>query len=105
MEQAWECPDTTPQYWSCRLCAKGGVGADQFNLQHPTSVNITVLQIHDKSICDTLLLQIQEIKRDIVYRRMNLPPSAQQVTTIQLLTVHLLYTLPYEGYAHICNTL
>jgi hypothetical protein len=41
MEQAWECPDTTPQYWSCRLCAKSGVWADQHNLQHPTSVNIT----------------------------------------------------------------
>ncbi len=49
-----------------------------FNIPHPS----ILLQIHDKSTCDTLLFLLQEIKRDIIYSRMNLPPSAQQLTTV-----------------------
>ncbi len=32
---------------------------------------------------------IQEVKRDLIYRRMNLPPSAQQVTDSRRLTAYL----------------
>jgi hypothetical protein len=47
-----------------------------YNIPHPS----LQLHIHDKGSRNALLLLIQEIKRDIIYRRMNLPPSVQQVT-------------------------
>jgi hypothetical protein len=46
------------------------------NIPHPS----LLLHIHDKESRNALLLLVQEIKRDIVYRRMNLPPSAHQRT-------------------------
>jgi hypothetical protein len=39
------------------------------------------------------LILIQEIKKDIICRHMNLPPSTQQVTSLQHLTDHLEYIL------------
>jgi hypothetical protein len=47
-----------------------------YNIQHPSFL----IHIHDKTTRNTLLLLIQEMKRDIIYRRMNLPLSAQQIT-------------------------
>jgi hypothetical protein len=38
---------------------------------------------------NAMLFLVQEIKRDIIYRRMNLPQSAQQVTHPQRLIAHL----------------
>jgi hypothetical protein len=46
-----------------------------FNTPHPS----LLLCIHNKPTRNTILLLTQEIKRDIIYRRMNLPPSVQQV--------------------------
>jgi hypothetical protein len=45
-----------------------------YNIPHPS----LLLHIHDKASRNALLLLIQKVKRDIVYGRMNLPPSAQQ---------------------------
>jgi hypothetical protein len=56
-----------------------------FNIPHPS----LILHIHDKSSRNAILLLIQEVKRDLIYRRMNLPPSAQQVTDPRRLTAHL----------------
>jgi hypothetical protein len=56
-----------------------------FNIPHPS----LLLHIHDKSSRNAILLLIQEVKRDLIYRRMNLPPSAQQVTDSRRLTAHL----------------
>ncbi len=36
-----------------------------------------------------MLLLIQKVKRDIIFRRMNLPPSAQQITDPRRLAAHL----------------
>jgi hypothetical protein len=36
-----------------------------------------------------LIMMVQETKRDIIYRRMNLPPSAQQVVNSQRLAAHI----------------
>ncbi len=41
----------------------------------------------------TLLILIQEVKRDIIYRWMNLPPSATQVANPQRLMAHVESTL------------
>jgi hypothetical protein len=56
-----------------------------FNIPHPS----LLLHIHDKSSRNAILLLIQEVKRDLIYRRMNLPPSAQQVTDPRRITAHL----------------
>jgi hypothetical protein len=56
-----------------------------FNIPHPS----LMLHVHDKSSRNAILLLIQEVKRDIIYRRMNLPPSAQQVTDPRRLAAHL----------------
>jgi hypothetical protein len=56
-----------------------------YNIPHPS----LLLHIHDKASRNALLLLIQEIKRDIVYRRMNLPPSAQQITDPRRLTAQI----------------
>jgi hypothetical protein len=56
-----------------------------FNIPHPS----LLLHIHDKLSRNAILLLIQELKRDIIYRRMNLPPSAQQVTDSRRLAAHI----------------
>jgi hypothetical protein len=45
--------------------------------------------IPDKATRNAVLLLVQEIKRDIISRRMNLPQSAQQITHLQRLTAYL----------------
>jgi hypothetical protein len=55
-----------------------------FNIPHLSILH----HIHDRPTRNTLCL-IQIIKIDIIYRRMNLPPSVQQVTAIQRLAAHL----------------
>jgi hypothetical protein len=56
-----------------------------YNIPHPS----LLLHIHDKESRNALLLIIQEIKRDIIYRRMNLPPSVHQVTNSRRLAAHI----------------
>jgi hypothetical protein len=56
-----------------------------FNIPHPS----LILHIHEKSSRNAILLLIQEVKHDLIYRRMNLPPSAQQVTDPRRLAAHL----------------
>jgi hypothetical protein len=56
-----------------------------FNIPHPS----LLLHIHDKLSRNAILLLTQELKRDIIYRRMNLPPSAQQVTDSRRLAAHI----------------
>jgi hypothetical protein len=60
-----------------------------FNVPHPS----LILHIPDKLSRNALLILTQEIKRDIIYRRMNLPPSANQPTDPARLTAHLNSTL------------
>jgi hypothetical protein len=56
-----------------------------FNIPHPS----LILHIHDKASRNAILLLIQEVKRNLIYRIMNLPPSAQRVTDPRRLTAHL----------------
>ncbi len=56
-----------------------------FNIPHPS----LLLYVRDKESRNALLLLVQEIKRDIIYRRMNLPPSAHQIIGPRRLTAHL----------------
>ncbi len=56
-----------------------------FNIPHPS----IILHLHDKSSRNAILLLVQEVKRDLIYRRMNLPPSAQQITDPRRLAAHL----------------
>jgi hypothetical protein len=60
-----------------------------FNIPHPS----LLLHIHDKPSRNAILLLIQEVKRDLIYRRMNLPPSAQQRTDPRRLAAHLDITI------------
>ncbi len=56
-----------------------------YNVPHPS----ILIHIHDKLTRNVFLLLTQEIKRDIVFRRMNLPPSARMITESQRLAAHL----------------
>jgi hypothetical protein len=56
-----------------------------FNILHQS----LILHIHDKASRNAILLLIQEVKRDLIHRRMNLPPSAQRVTDPRRLAAHL----------------
>jgi hypothetical protein len=56
-----------------------------YNIPHPS----LILHIHDQATRNALLLLIQEVKRDIIFRRMNLPPSAQQPTDPRRITAHI----------------
>jgi hypothetical protein len=60
-----------------------------FNVPHPS----LIIHIPDKLSRNTLLILTQEIKRDIIYRRLNLPPSANQATDPLRLAAHLNSTL------------
>ncbi len=56
-----------------------------YNIPHPS----LMLHVHDQASRQALLLLIQEVKQDIICRRMNLPPSAQQLTDPRRITAHL----------------
>jgi hypothetical protein len=56
-----------------------------YNIPHPS----LILHIHDQATRNTLLLLIQEVKRDIIYRRMNLPQSARQPTDPWRIKAHI----------------
>jgi hypothetical protein len=56
-----------------------------FNIPHPS----LLLHIQDKPSRNAILLLIQEVKHDLIYRRMNLPPSAQQISDPRRIAVHL----------------
>jgi hypothetical protein len=60
-----------------------------YNVLHPS----LLIHIRDKLSRNVLLILTQEMKRDIIFRRMNLPPSARQVTEHQRLAAHLNSTL------------
>ncbi len=56
-----------------------------FNIPHPS----LLLHMQDKASRNAILLLIQEVKRDLIYRRMNLPPSAQQIADPRRIVAHL----------------
>jgi hypothetical protein len=60
-----------------------------YNVPHPS----LIIHIPDKLSQNTLLVLTQEIKRDIIFRRLNLPPSAREVSEPQRLAAHLNSTL------------
>jgi hypothetical protein len=77
-----------------------------YNVPHP-SLHI---HIRDKLSRNMLLMLTREIKRDIIFRRMNLPPSASLPTRPQHLAAHLNSTftwlhsyLQYIGLAKYAN--
>ncbi len=72
-----------------------------FNIPHPS----LLLHIRDKESRNALLLLVQEIKRDIIYRRLNLPPSAQQLIHPRRLTAHLGSPQPQKPYNAYKNSL
>jgi hypothetical protein len=60
-----------------------------YNVPHPS----LIIHIPDKLSRNVLLILTQEIKRDIIYRRLNLPPSVRQITDPPRLAAHLNSTL------------
>jgi hypothetical protein len=56
-----------------------------YNVPHPS----LLLHIRNKFTNNTFVILTQEIKRDIIYCFINLPPSARQVTNLCRLRVHL----------------
>jgi hypothetical protein len=60
-----------------------------FNVPNPS----LIIHIPDKLSSNMLRILTQEIKRDIIYRRLNLPPSANQITDSPRLAAHLNSTL------------
>jgi len=84
MEQALGSPNMI-QYLNARaadLLPRLELGQTNiiFNIPH---LSILVLHIQGKPHQNIPLLLIQEIKRDIIYRQMDLSPSVQQVTALQ----------------------
>jgi hypothetical protein len=65
----------------------------QLNIIYKVPHLSLIIHIPDKLSRNTLLILTQEIKRDIIYRRLNLPPSARQITDPQRLAAHLNSTL------------
>ncbi len=74
MEQAWGCPNTTPKLKSCRACAQRGAGGNHYNPLN--SPHLQWWQAYQQHF-NTPNTGNQE---DIIYRQMNLPFSAQEVT-------------------------
>ncbi len=60
-----------------------------YNVPHPS----LLIHVRDRLSRKTLLTLTQEMKRDIIFRRMNLPPSARAITDPQRLAAHLNLTL------------
>jgi hypothetical protein len=60
-----------------------------YNVPHPS----ILIHIPDKLSRNTLLMLTHEIKRDIIFRRLNLPPLARLITESQCLAAHLNSTL------------
>jgi hypothetical protein len=60
-----------------------------YNAPHPS----ILIHISDKLSRNTLLMLTQEIKRDIIFKRLNLPPSERLITEPQRLAAHLNSTL------------
>jgi hypothetical protein len=60
-----------------------------YNVPHPS----LLINTWDKLSRNTLLMLTQETKRDIIFRRMNLPPSARLITESQRRAAHLNSTL------------
>jgi hypothetical protein len=60
-----------------------------YNVPHPS----ILIHIHDKLSRNTLLVLMQEMKRDIIFPRMSLPSSARQISDPQRLDAHLHSTL------------
>jgi hypothetical protein len=56
-----------------------------FNIPHPSLLR----HIHNKTSRNAILLLIQEVKGDIIFGRMNHPPSTQQITDPRRLGAHL----------------
>jgi hypothetical protein len=56
-----------------------------FNVPHPSGL----LHVKDKHSWAMLIIATQEIKQDIIYRRMNLSPSPPHVANPQRLVSHL----------------
>ncbi len=80
----------------CAHCPVGGINQlrdrglwPQAAAYYRTSNTKVEHHIQDKPSRNAILLLIQEIKRDLIYRRMNLPPSAQQVTDPRRLAAHV----------------
>jgi hypothetical protein len=61
-----------------------------YNVRHPS----LLIHIRDKLSRNTLLMLTQETKRDIIFWRINLPPSARLITESQSLAAYLNSTLP-----------
>jgi hypothetical protein len=71
-----------------------------------------LIHVRDKLTRNVFLLLTQEIKQDIIFRRMNVPPSARMITEPQRLAAHLNSTLnrlhsylQYIGLAKYVNAL
>jgi hypothetical protein len=86
VEQSWGCSNVTLNTRAADLAPR--VEIEQINIIL-TSYICQYYFTFNKPTHNMLLLLIQEIKRDIIYRWMNLPPSAQQVTVPQGLAAHL----------------
>jgi hypothetical protein len=65
------------------------VELSQLNVIYNVPHRSLLLHIQYKFTRNTFVFLTQEINRDIIYRRINLPPSARQVTNLRRLIVHL----------------
>jgi hypothetical protein len=60
-----------------------------YNNPHPS----ILIHVPNKLSKNALIILVQEMKRDMIFRRMNLPPSARQITDPPCLAAHLNSTL------------
>ncbi len=74
-----------------RICPESWIHPTQHNPQCPPSVNTHSCMW--QALGNILLMLTQEMKRDIVFRRLNLPPSARAVMDPQRLIAQLSSTL------------
>jgi hypothetical protein len=72
-----------------------------YNVPHPS----LLLYIRDKLSRNALLILTQETKRDVIFRRMNMSPSARQTTDRQRLAAHLDSTIRrLHSYIQYCTS-
>ncbi len=83
---AWWCNHKIPQSGLQHIRSQGRHHLNViYNVPHPS----LLMYIPDKLTRNTFLILTQKMKRDIIYRRMNLPPLTMQFTSTQRLMAHL----------------
>jgi hypothetical protein len=101
MKELQPCISTKKRV-SVIVCSENNIYINHLNIIYNVLHPSLLLHIRDKLSRNALLILMQEIKRDIIFRKMTLPPSARQITDPQWLVAHLNW--PFAASTPISNT-